>query len=140
MQEMIRAQDVRKTFTLSRRQMAIEKTRSNKKVALDGLSFTAYEGQIYGLLGPNGAGKTTMLRILATLIKADSGEAYVAGHEVLREAEKVRASRSAALQAPPEPPQPLRFPVPALFLRKTPFPSLCFRSRAAACPCRARLL
>ena len=92
MQEMIRAQDVRKTFTLSRRQMAIEKTRSNKKVALDGLSFTAYEGQIYGLLGPNGAGKTTMLRILATLIKADSGEAYVAGHEVLREAEKVRAS------------------------------------------------
>ena len=92
MQEMIRAQDVRKTFTLSRRQMAIEKTRSNKKVALDGLSFTAYEGQIYGLLGPNGAGKTTMLRILATLIRADSGEAYVAGHEVLREAEKVRAS------------------------------------------------
>ena len=92
MQEMIRALDVRKTFTLSRRQMAIEKTRSNKKVALDGLSFTAYEGQIYGLLGPNGAGKTTMLRILATLIKADSGEAYIAGHEVSREAEKVRSS------------------------------------------------
>lgn len=92
MQEMIRAQDVRKTFTLSRRQMAIEKTRSNKKVALNGLTFMAYEGQIYGLLGPNGAGKTTMLRILATLIKADSGEAYVAGHEVSREAEKVRAS------------------------------------------------
>ena len=92
MREMIRAEGVRKTFTLSRRQMQIEKSNTNKKVALDGLNFTAYEGQIYGLLGPNGAGKTTMLRILATLIKADAGDAYVAGHSVSREADKVRAS------------------------------------------------
>lgn len=62
--EIIRAEGIRKTFTLSRKQRKLEKSETGKKVALDGLSFTAYEGEIYGLLGPNGAGKTTMLRIL----------------------------------------------------------------------------
>ena len=92
MQEIIRAEDIRKTFHLSRKQRQIERSKTGKKVALDGLSFTAYEGEIYGLLGPNGAGKTTMLRILSTLISADSGEAFVAGHSVSREPDKVRAS------------------------------------------------
>ena len=92
MQEIVRATDIRKTFRLSRKQRQIERSKTNRKVALDGLSFTAYEGEIYGLLGPNGAGKTTMLRILSTLIAADSGDASVAGHSVSREPEKVRAS------------------------------------------------
>lgn len=92
MQEIIRAEDIRKTFHLSRKQRQIERSKTGQKVALDGLSFTAYEGEIYGLLGPNGAGKTTMLRILSTLISADSGEAFVAGHSVSREPDKVRAS------------------------------------------------
>lgn len=92
MQEIIRATDIRKTFRLSRKQRQIERSKTDKKVALDGLSFAAYEGEIYGLLGPNGAGKTTMLRILSTLIAADSGEAIVAGHSVSREPGKVRAS------------------------------------------------
>ncbi len=90
--EVIRAENVRKTFSLSRKQRAIEKSASGKKVALDGLSFTAYEGEIYGLLGPNGAGKTTMLRILSTLIRPDGGDAFVAGHSVIKEPDRVRAS------------------------------------------------
>ena len=92
MREIIRAENVRKTFTLSRKQRKLEKNPSGRKVALGGLSFTAYEGEIYGLLGPNGAGKTTMLRILATLIRADEGDAFVNGHSVAREADKVRSS------------------------------------------------
>ena len=91
MQEVITARGVRKTFTLSRKQRMLDKTGARKKVALDGLDFTAYKGEIYGLLGPNGAGKTTMLRILATLIRADEGEATVAGYSVSDQPEQVRA-------------------------------------------------
>ena len=92
MQEVIVARGVKKTFTLSHKQRKIEKTGATKKVALDGLDFTAYEGEIYGLLGPNGAGKTTMLRILATLIRADEGDATVAGYSVSKQPELVRSS------------------------------------------------
>ncbi|HZM81003.1 MAG TPA: ATP-binding cassette domain-containing protein [Candidatus Limnocylindrales bacterium] len=52
--------------------------------ALDGLSLTVEQGIIYGLLGPNGAGKTTLIRVLATLLRADSGTACVAGFDVHR--------------------------------------------------------
>ena len=52
------------------------------RVAVDDLSFTAYEGEIFGLLGPNGAGKTTTLRMLATLIRPDSGDALLDGASV----------------------------------------------------------
>ena len=92
MQEILKVENVRKTFRLSRRQQKIERAESEWKVALDGLSFSAYEGEIFGLLGPNGAGKTTMLRILSTLIKADEGESYVNGAIVKSEPDKVRAS------------------------------------------------
>ena len=54
------------------------------------LSFTAYEGEIFGLLGPNGAGKTTTLRMLATLIRPDSGDAIIDGSSILSDAEQVR--------------------------------------------------
>lgn len=90
MADIIRAENVRKTFTLTRKQRLLEKG-AKRKVALDGLSFSANEGEIYGLLGPNGAGKTTMLRILATLIRADEGEAYVAGRSAVRDPAGVRA-------------------------------------------------
>ena len=79
MKDSIVAENIYKTFTLSAKQRKIEKSASGRKVALDGLSFSAREGEIYGLLGPNGAGKTTMLRILATLIRADRGDAYIMG-------------------------------------------------------------
>jgi ABC-2 type transport system ATP-binding protein len=58
--------------------------------ALDGLSFEAEAGTIFGLLGPNGAGKSTTVKILATLTTADSGTATVAGIDVARHPERVR--------------------------------------------------
>ena len=58
--------------------------------AISGISFSVAAGEVFGLLGPNGAGKTTTLRILATLLRADSGSASVAGLDVGRDAEAVR--------------------------------------------------
>jgi ABC-2 type transport system ATP-binding protein len=61
-------------------------------VVLDGVDLAVAEGSIFALLGPNGAGKTTMVRILSTLIPADSGTVRVAGHDVVDEPDGVRAS------------------------------------------------
>ena len=58
--------------------------------ALDELSMSIPAGLVYGLLGPNGAGKTTLIRILATLLRLDSGRAIVAGHDVSTDAGAVR--------------------------------------------------
>lgn len=58
--------------------------------ALDGLSLDVAEGTVLGVLGPNGAGKTTTVRILATLLKPDSGSAHVAGIDVIKHPDKVR--------------------------------------------------
>ena len=71
--------NIKKTFILSKKQMKISKTTSKFKVAVDGISFEAMEGEVFGLLGPNGAGKTTSLRCIATLIKPDQGEITVNG-------------------------------------------------------------
>lgn len=59
-------------------------------MAIDGVSFDAVPGQIYGLLGPNGAGKTTALRILSTVLQPTSGEANVGGYDVLTQPALVR--------------------------------------------------
>ena len=59
--------------------------------ALSGLDLTVPEGKVLGLLGPNGAGKTTAVRILATLLKADGGSAEVAGIDVAKDPDGVRA-------------------------------------------------
>jgi len=61
-------------------------------VALDGIDLEVPAGAILGVLGPNGAGKTTAVRILTTLARPDSGSARVAGHDVLADAQAVRAS------------------------------------------------
>ena len=77
---MIEVQDLHKSFTA-------------KKVvvkAVDGVSFTARDGEITGLLGPNGAGKTTTLRMLYTLMKPDTGRVLVDDRDVAAEAEAVR--------------------------------------------------
>jgi daunorubicin resistance ABC transporter ATP-binding subunit len=76
MSQAIRVEEVRKQF--------------GKTAALDGVDLTVEEGTVFGLLGPNGAGKTTMVRILATLIRPDSGRATIAGHDVLNDAASVR--------------------------------------------------
>jgi sodium transport system ATP-binding protein len=64
--------------------------RRGRFVALDGLSFLALPGQVYGLLGPNGAGKTTALRILSTVLRPSSGKARVCGYDVVTQASQVR--------------------------------------------------
>ncbi len=60
-------------------------------VAVDGISFSVEEGEIFGLLGPNGAGKTTTINILTTLIRPTSGSARVWGYDVRTETSKVRS-------------------------------------------------
>lgn len=92
MTEILTVNGLKKTFKLSKKQQRLEPDGAKLKVAVDGLSFSAYEGEIFGLLGPNGAGKTTTLRMIATLIKPDEGDAIVKGYSVCREPEKVRAS------------------------------------------------
>ncbi len=91
MEPILRAQGLSKTFTLSKKQQKLERTSLRRKVAVDDLSFTAYRGEIFGLLGPNGAGKTTTLRMLATLIRPDSGDATLEGMSIVRDPAEVRA-------------------------------------------------
>ncbi len=73
---MIEAHDLRKSFGAVR--------------AVDGVTFQAAAGEVYGVLGPNGAGKTTTLRLLATTIKPDGGTATVRGHAIIKNPVQVR--------------------------------------------------
>ncbi len=66
--------------------------------ALDGVSFTVDEGEVFGYLGRNGAGKSTTVRILTTLLRPTSGTARVLGHDVISDAGAVRKVFGAALQ------------------------------------------
>jgi ABC-2 type transport system ATP-binding protein len=66
--------------------------------ALDGVSLAAAPGTVFGLLGPNGAGKSTMVKILTTLSRPDAGEAFVAGHDVVKQPAKVRLAIGAVAQ------------------------------------------
>ncbi|HEX9338531.1 MAG TPA: ATP-binding cassette domain-containing protein, partial [Pseudonocardiaceae bacterium] len=75
-QPAVRAEGLVKTFGQTR--------------ALDGVDLEIPAGRVLGLLGPNGAGKTTTVRILTTLLRPDSGRAWVAGHDVLADPEAVR--------------------------------------------------
>jgi sodium transport system ATP-binding protein len=77
---MIEVQDLRKTF----------KTKTGPVKAVDGVSFTARDGQITGLLGPNGAGKTTTMRMLYTLMAPETGRVMVDGHDATRDPTAVR--------------------------------------------------
>lgn len=91
MNEILVVNNLSKTFKLTKKQQKINKTNESLKVAVDDLSFVAYEGEIYGLLGPNGAGKTTTLRMISTLIKPDKGDVLVDGYSVLNEPDEVRS-------------------------------------------------
>ena len=72
--------------------IVIEELRKSfgKTVALAGVDLAVPAGIVYGLLGPNGAGKTTAVRILATLLRADAGRAFVDSHDVARQGDAVR--------------------------------------------------
>ena len=59
--------------------------------ALDGLDLLVGRGTVHAVLGPNGAGKTTLVRVLSTLLRPDGGRVEVAGHDVVREARRVRS-------------------------------------------------
>ena len=76
---MIVVDDLRKSFG-----------RRGEIKAVDGVSFTAPDGEITGLLGPNGAGKTTLLRMLATLIVPDAGAAAIDGYSIVGDRAGVR--------------------------------------------------
>jgi ABC-2 type transport system ATP-binding protein len=83
-------------MTSTRTRPAIRATGLRKsfgdKAVLDGIDLEVAEGTIFALLGPNGAGKTTTVHILSTLIGADGGEVQVAGHDLAREPDAVRAA------------------------------------------------
>jgi ABC-2 type transport system ATP-binding protein len=76
-------------------QQAITATRLRKSfgdhVVLDGIDLHVSEGTVFSLLGPNGAGKTVTVQILSTLIGADGGEVRVAGHDLARDPDSIRA-------------------------------------------------
>ncbi len=59
--------------------------------AVDGVDLSIPKGKVYGFLGPNGAGKTTTIRMLATLLQPDEGNATVFGHDLIKEADAVRS-------------------------------------------------
>jgi ABC-2 type transport system ATP-binding protein len=83
-------------MTITRSQPAIRVTGLRKsfgdQVVLNGIDLDVPEGTVFALLGPNGAGKTTTVHILTTLIGADGGEVRVAGHDVARDPDSVRAA------------------------------------------------
>src|ERR671914_1207189 len=62
--------------------------------AVDGVDLAVRRGSVYGILGPNGAGKTTTIRMLATLVRPDAGEARVLGYDIVRDADAVRSAIS----------------------------------------------
>ncbi len=92
METTIEVVGLKKTFKLSAKQRTLEHTDARIKTAVDGLSFSVQSGEIYGLLGPNGAGKTTTLRMLAALVKPDTGDALIEGASIVTDPMRVRAT------------------------------------------------
>lgn len=91
MEEILKVEGLTKRFKLSYKQQRLERTDKKVITAVDDLSFTAYRGEIFGLLGPNGAGKTTTLRMLATLISPDAGDAQIEGFSIVKQPDAVRS-------------------------------------------------
>ncbi|HUI93083.1 MAG TPA: ATP-binding cassette domain-containing protein [Chitinivibrionales bacterium] len=74
--------------------------RFKKFLAVDGISFTVNEGEVFGFLGPNGAGKTTTINMLSTLIAPSSGGARIMGYDIVKKRNEVRRSIGVVFQDP----------------------------------------
>lgn len=72
-----------------------------KHLAVDNLSFTVQEGQIYGFLGPNGAGKSTTMNIMTGYLGATKGEVLINGHDILKEPEEAKSCIGYLPEQPP---------------------------------------
>ena len=90
MQDILTVTDLVKTFSLSKKQQKIENTNLSTRIAVNNLSFSLKKGEMYGLLGTNGAGKTTTLRMIATLIKPNSGSIMLDGVDALKNPAQIR--------------------------------------------------
>ncbi|MCL2020465.1 MAG: ABC transporter ATP-binding protein [Oscillospiraceae bacterium] len=90
MKEILSVTNLTKIFKLSKKQQQLRNLNKPIITAADNVSFTSYEGEVFGLLGPNGAGKTTVMRMLATLINPVSGDATVGGYSIVKEPQRVR--------------------------------------------------
>ena len=90
MKEILTVTNLCKTFKLSKKQQKLRNLDKAILTAVDDVSFKSYEGEVFGLLGPNGAGKTTTMRMLATLINPDSGDATVGDFSITKNPQNVR--------------------------------------------------
>ena len=84
----VEVRSLSKTFTTKEGPL-FRKTQKSV-TALDDVNFSVKKGEIFGLLGPNGAGKTTSIKAICTLIQPTSGEVYVNGHNVVKDAQRAR--------------------------------------------------
>ncbi len=87
----LRVENLVKSFPLSEKQRKALDVKEKRKIAVNGISFTANSGEIFGILGPNGAGKTTTMRMLATLTKPDSGEIYYNDKNIVKSTADIRS-------------------------------------------------
>jgi sodium transport system ATP-binding protein len=87
---MIKVENLRKEFHLSKSQMRELDTKNKVAVAVEDVSFTCTPGRIFSLLGPNGAGKTTTMRMLSTIYKPTSGSIEIGGVDAINNPREAR--------------------------------------------------
>ncbi|MCR5616847.1 MAG: ABC transporter ATP-binding protein [Clostridiales bacterium] len=89
--EVLRVDNIVKSFAISDKQRKALGINEKRKIAVNGVSFEARSGEVFGLIGPNGAGKTTTMRILATMIKPEKGDVFYNDVSCTQYPEKVRS-------------------------------------------------
>ena len=87
---MIKVENLRKEFTLTKQQQKEFATTTKKALAVNDISFECQPGKVFSLLGPNGAGKTTTLRMLSTIFKPSQGSIEIAGVDAIKNPQEAR--------------------------------------------------